>query len=95
MLATPATKEQDEAVKLYLASKSAWWHWTPNAWLATDNTGVLTAVTIRDGLKEVLPSVYTLVLEFSDTGDTWAGFGPNMPQKNMFDWVRRNWEKSK
>lgn len=92
------TKEQEEAIRIYfagMATTSGWWHWLPNTWLLYDVSGTLTAISLRNGLDLLLPAVYKLVLELNEQGDTWAGFGPNQAPKDMFDWIRRNWQKPK
>lgn len=86
------TKAQEEAVKAYIQIPgTAWWHWLPNAWLLSDPSGKLTANKLRDDLRQVIPGMFMLVLEFSDAGYTWAGFGPKTNEKDMFKWIRENW----
>jgi hypothetical protein len=86
------TKEQEEAVRLSIKDLT-WWHWLPNVWLLTDTTGAFSAITLRDHIRKAIPMVYILVFELNDKGDTWAGYGPSTEQRNMFDWIRRNFEQ--
>ena len=47
---------------------------------------------LREKIKEVFPGNYNMVFEFSDEKNTWAGFGKNNGDKNMFDWIKKNWK---
>jgi hypothetical protein len=88
-----STKEQNEAFREYLkaATPGLWWHWLENSWLLVDPKGTLTASELTDKVMVTYPGVSNLVLEFSDDHDTWSGFGPMKPEKNMFPWLRKNW----
>lgn len=90
-----STKEQDLFFIEYLkTNKVAWWHWLSNTWLVSNTSGQLTASGLRDKLKEIFTGEHTLVFEITATNDTWAGFGPQSDSKNMFAWLKTNWQKS-
>jgi len=85
-------KIQDEEYINYLRKKGlAWWHWIDNVWLLCDNTGHSSVTEIRDSTKTIFKNGNNLILEISANGDTWSGFGPNTPDKNMFKWIQDNW----
>ncbi|PIF47479.1 hypothetical protein CLU96_4537 [Chryseobacterium sp. 52] len=85
--------EQDKLFINYInENKVAWWHWLATTWLITDTNGKLTASEIRSKLKEIFPNNYNMVFEFRDDKDTWAGFGKNNGDENMFEWIKNNWE---
>ncbi|MBS1509836.1 MAG: hypothetical protein JST86_03295 [Bacteroidetes bacterium] len=87
-------KEQEEKFIEFLKDNSlAWWHWLPNTWLLSENTGRLSASFIRDAVKEIFDNEYNIVFEISQTNDTWSGFGPSSENKNMFKWLKNNWKK--
>lgn len=88
-----STSQQNEAFKDYIrANRIGWWHWLPNVWLLSNPSGSLSAPKIRDELKTVYPGVHVLVVELSDSGDTWSGFGPTTEGKHMFKWLHDNWK---
>ena len=91
-----ATPAQLNAYQLGLvnAKKVNWWHWTTNSWLFITDNQSITASSVRDELRSYFPGVTTLVFEFHRNGsDTWAGFGPSAPDKNMFDWLNEHWHR--
>lgn len=92
ILLDSCTKEQEEAIRLSFKDLT-WWHWLPNAWLLSDPAGAYSALGIRNHIQVVVPNLYVMVFELNATGDTWAGFGPSAAERNMFDWIRRNWEQ--
>jgi len=84
------TKFRDEFIK----PSFGWWHWFPDCWLLTDAAGRFTAAAIRDEVRKHFSGSFTLVVELRDDGtDTWSGFGMNTAEKNMFKWIKENWEK--
>lgn len=87
-----STDEQDqELIKFIKDNHLGWWHWITNTWLISDARGKFTAKTLRTELRKIFPGVYLMVFELSEEGDTWAGFGPTAEDKNMFTWVKNNW----
>lgn len=89
-----ATEDQRKEFKKYIKSTSCgWWHWISNFWLLTDPDGEFSCSEIRDKVKEYFPGLNCLVIEISNEGDTWSGFGPKGDDKNMFRWVRETWDK--
>jgi len=89
-----STEEQDDAFLQFINDNGlGWWHWLNNFWLITDSSGKFSAGEIRDELNESHPSVEKLVIELSDSGDTWSGFGPKSEDQNMFTWLRKTWSK--
>ena len=91
-----STKEQNGAFIAFVKENGlGWWHWLDNFWLLTDRSGKFTAITIRDKADEFYPGVHKLVLQLDETGDTWAGFGPNTEKRNMFTWLIDTWDKYK
>ncbi|CNF16496.1 Uncharacterised protein [Yersinia rohdei] len=71
-----------------------WWHWIENFWMISDRKGKLSASDIRDKIGEIYPGINTIVIELSEDGDTWSGYGPKKENKSMFTWLRNNWKKS-
>ncbi len=87
------TKEQDKLfIDFINKNKVGWWHWLSTTWLIVDSSGLLNARDLREKIKEVFPGNYNMVFEFSDEKNTWAGFGKNNGDKNMFDWIKKNWK---
>jgi len=87
------TEAQNLLLKEYINKGGyGWWHWINGFWLLTDPLGKLNAQELRRDLSEIYPSVRMMVLELQGSSDTWAGFGPNSAEKNMFDWMRDNWK---
>lgn len=85
-------KVQDEAFIAYIKEYGlGWWHWLSNVWLIVDSNGKLSAREIRDKLRLIYPGEHTIVLELSENGDTWSGFGPKSEERNMFEWLKTNW----
>src|SRR5579863_8473740 len=92
VLLNPTTDVQNKAFVEWIKSAGlGWWHYLTGAWLLTDASGLWTATEIRDALRSTFPGVHSLVLEFRPDGDTWAGFGPTAPTRNMFQWIKDNW----
>ena len=88
------TKEQNEAFLEFVKEHGVgWWHWLGNFWLLADSGGRFSADDVRNKLKETHPGVHTLVIELSEHGDTWAGYGPKSENRNMFKWLRETWSK--
>jgi hypothetical protein len=46
---------------------------------------------IRDFLKDLPSSRRCIVFEVPED-KTWAGFGPQKPTQNMFDWIKTIWK---
>lgn len=91
-----STEEQDKAFLSFVKSHGlGWWHWLENFWLITDSSDQLTASDIRDELGKTYPGVHKLVIELSDSGDTWSGYGPKSEKRNMFNWLNETWGKYK
>lgn len=70
-----------------------WWHRIPNFWLVTDRKDKITAVAIRDKIKEIRGpnSKSTLVMQIHDD-ITWAGLYPSTGAKrDEFDWIKATW----
>jgi hypothetical protein len=97
VVADLTTVEQDTLFKQWVEGKFNWWNWLHETWLLVDNRGLYTAKEIRDKAMECFPTVNCLVFEFgSDGSETWAGFGPSSetdPKRNMFAWIKNNWNK--
>jgi hypothetical protein len=85
---------ENARLKGYLDSWGSWWHWIPNFWLlVTDDPGV-SAEALRDYITSLNKEVRSIVFEFEED-ITWAGKGPTAEGKNMFNWLRRNWNKQR
>lgn len=85
------TAEQTRAISDLFRARYGWWHWIDGFWLLTDSTGTLNVSTIRDLLDQAAPSKRNLVIQVEH--QAWAGFGPAGPKSDMFEWIRKNWEK--
>ena len=89
----PTSKEQEKQFIEYLRGRGCGrWHWINNFWLVTDPSGKVTAKELRDELMRIAPEARILVLPVTPTRG-WSGKGPRGPEKNMFDWLRNNWEE--
>ncbi|MFS3509318.1 hypothetical protein [Citrobacter braakii] len=89
----PATPEQDKKFVAFIKEHGlGWWHWLENTWLLVDRNGRFSAAELRAELKNIYPKIHMLVIELSDEGDNWAGFGPKSEDQDMFSWIKRNWE---
>ncbi|AYZ32601.1 hypothetical protein [Serratia sp. FDAARGOS_506] len=89
-----STAEQNEEFRKYIKKNGmGWWHWLNNFWLLTDSEGKKTAGDIRTDIRKFFPGIRLLVLQIDKEGDTWAGFGPNSDEKNMFTWLKSTWDK--
>lgn len=87
-----STTEQDELFEKFVDENGLdWWHWLNNLWLLVDPKGNFSASEIRDEANRIYPHVNKLVLEIRSDDDTWSGFGPSKPEKDMFKWIKENW----
>lgn len=88
-----STDEQDKAFIGFIREHGlGWWHWISTNWMLVDSKGKFTAKTLRSELMRIYPSINMIIIEISDEGDTWAGFGPNGEKKNMFTWLKNTWK---
>lgn len=87
-------EEEMNFVQFIKDNKLSWWHWISNMWLLVDSSGQMTASILRNKICELYSRNRVMVIELGEDKDTWSGFGPTKP-KNMFDWVKRNWDKTK
>ena len=71
----------------------AWWHWIEGSWLVYDPTDTFTVTNLRDRLRQVVAGRNHLVLQVDPV--TWSGFGPSSGDRNMFNWIKRNWTQSR
>ena len=85
-----ATDEQRRLFTEYVG-KYSWWHYMQNIWLVTDTTNTLTASIIRDKAKDIFQLETIMVFQLDSKNDTWAGFGPNNENVNMYTWINANW----
>lgn len=89
-----STNEQNYALQDFIKENSlGWWYWIKTFWLIIDSKEKFSASDIRDVLNRTHPKVDCLVIELNEHGDTWAGYGPATEEKNMFKWIKKNWEK--
>jgi hypothetical protein len=87
----PITTEQEKSFIEYISAKQmGWWHWIPNFWLIL-GLNTPSCSEIRDELHRLAPSETIMVVEVSPV--SWAGYGPNAGEKNMFPWFAENWDK--
>jgi hypothetical protein len=89
-----ATREQEqEFLNFVKSNRYGWWHWLPNTWLIVDGSGNLDRAVLRDEVVTSYPEVFNLVLEIpAEVLGLWSGFGVSSPKKDMFKWIRENWE---
>ncbi len=88
-----STSSQDKAFVEYLKSSSfGWWHYLSNTWLVVDPIGNSTVSEIRDRVRDIFSNEYNLVIQLNENEGTWAGFGPSVDSKNMFNWIKNNWK---
>jgi hypothetical protein len=91
-----STKEQNDAFREYVKAiaPQRWWHWLEDLWLLVDVTGKINAAQLRDKATEVYLTENIMVFELSSTGhDTWAGYGPQTTDRNMFNWIEKYWSE--
>lgn len=82
--------ESDAFLAAIKARKLGWWHWIADAWLFKNDH--LSAEELRDLANQFYPTKNKIVFEFREDGtDTWAGYGPYKPERDMFKWIRKNW----
>lgn len=90
ILTNELSREQEERFLAYFKDKGyGWWHWLDNAWLIAMVDKTIEVGDLRDKLNEIAPSVHKLVMEVSPV--SWSGYGPSGEERNMFDWLHRNW----
>ncbi|MDE0334386.1 MAG: hypothetical protein OXI64_05460 [Defluviicoccus sp.] len=83
-------QSQTKQVSDLFREKYGWWHWIDGFWLVTDVSGNLNAQKIRDMIGEINPNCRRMVIEVANSG-SWAGYGPNTEERNMFRWIRKTW----
>jgi len=87
-----STEDQNVLMLEWIKSEAiGWWHWFQNIWLLSNKHGHLEASTIRDKVREIYGTANVLVLEIKGTEDTWSGYGPKGENRNMFTWLRSDW----
>ncbi|HXP50751.1 MAG TPA: hypothetical protein VN922_12390 [Bacteroidia bacterium] len=89
----PTNPQSVEFVEWLNSFKVGWWHWLNNVWLISDVNGKLTETEIRDKAMALFTGQNLIVLRIDQTTDSWAGFGPNNGEKNMFPWLKDYWKK--
>ena len=87
-----STDLQNQAFREFIAAKKlGWWCWISNYWLIVDWKGELSARALREELDAIYPKTRKLVMEIN--GNTvWSGYGPNSSDKDMYAWLRQNWD---
>ncbi len=87
------TKKNSNAFTNYLKENGmGWWHWLSNTWLVIDKNDKVDSKILRDKARDIFRA-HNLVIEVKD--GKWAGFGPKSENKDMFDWIKRNWSNEK
>ena len=90
-----SSKEQNQIfVQFCKEKKVGYWHWLSNLWLITTTSEEFSAKWLRSKLREIYPNIHLMVFEISKEGDTWAGFGPNSEDRNMFNWLKTTWNNA-
>lgn len=87
------TADHEAALRDYLKTKGAWWHWIANLWLLATNDENVSAGEIRDEIKAIAgaSNIRTLVFEFPEDID-WASSGAkNADGRRMSDWLAETW----
>jgi hypothetical protein len=88
------TKEDEKNFIDFLRSKGIlWWHWINDFWMLVEKEGEDSKTQIRDFLRALESSRRGLVIEIEGEA-RWAGFGPKLPEKDMFKWLRSTWNGS-
>lgn len=85
------TENQQKALRTYLGEIGTWWNWISGFWLFVADEDI-EARTLRDKTQEITNAARCLVVEVTPV--TWSGLGPSGEDKNMFKWIRRNWNAS-
>jgi hypothetical protein len=86
------TKDEEREFISYLEESSlGYWHWIHGCWLLVGSNTNLLAGDIRDAVSKIFHQKRSLVLQINKDSDTWSGRGPGGTNKNMFQWLHKNW----
>ena len=87
-----SNREQDKKfIEFLRAHGLGWWHYLKNTWLIVDSSGEKSVNEIRDIAKDSFDKAYNLVFQLNEDEGTWSGFGPSSDKRNMFKWIKENW----
>ena len=90
----PLDRDQEGALREYLGSLGAWWHWIENLWLLTTARETSLDVSeIRGFISNLNPTARIVVFEFPED-ITWASKGSNAKGMNISDWLKEPWGDS-
>lgn len=87
-----STKSQDnQFIEFLNENRLGWWHYLQNTWMIVDSSGQITITDLRDYAKEAFDNEYNMCFQLYEGEGTWSGFGPTSDNRNMFKWIRENW----
>jgi hypothetical protein len=87
LLVNQASKSEEDTITEYFRQSGyGFWHWFNNVWALIPPTDDVTTVQIVTKVRELVPSIFSLVLEVEGEGD-FAGYGP----KKNYDWLKSGW----
>ena len=95
VLLDSVTPEQDKSFRSWLIENNVgYWHWLSHCWLINKGSSEqINASKIRDKAIELYDNTHVLVLELRGTADsdTWSGYGPKTEKRDMFKWLKSDW----
>ena len=89
----PTPKENETFIEYAKSKGLGWWYWLDGSFLLMSPNTTISAGDLRDMARTIFNDKYNLIIELTDNGDTWSGFGAKTEEKNMFDWIHQNWTK--
>ena len=82
------TKEQQDTITCFFKDAGqGYWHWFSDLWLLTDSSDTWTLITIREKVRELIPSGSFLVFSV-ENGKEIAGYCP----REMIEWITKDWK---
>lgn len=82
------TERENESVRKHFSDVGAWWNWIPGFWMVITREDMRPS-KLRDDIRELVPNKNLIVVRAESTG--WSGFGPATENRDMFSWIKRNW----
>jgi hypothetical protein len=82
--------EENIAFNAYIEKHQlGWWHWVGTFWLIVDGSSSLTSILLLEDLRAIYPNKDLIVIELNQGAVSWAAFGPNGPNRDMFPWLHQ------
>jgi hypothetical protein len=88
-----STVDQEKEFLEYLRENNfGWWHHLNNTWLLAKATKNSEKEGIRDNVRKIFMNENNMIFELNSDESSWAGFGPNTEDSDMFKWIKKNWK---